>query len=176
MYTAIILDEESRQELLRKYYEMHPLPPSGWILKAHHVTLNMGEVYKETAAEGVSQVHPNMYGALCKVSVTSVLYKADGIEAVGVSVLCETGQRVRCMNAQPHITIAHRGDVKPKTANDYPKSWLHARSALYPQYLTGRIEVVEGTIRVRKTKTKGFVILDTSGTMTKADIEGIPTP
>jgi hypothetical protein len=140
MYTAIILDEESRQELLRKYYEIHPLPPSGWILKADHVTLNMGEVYKE---EGISQVHPSILGALCSVNVTCVLYKADGIEAVGIDILCETGQRVICMNDQPHITIAHRGDVKPRTANDYPGSWLRARSALYPQYLTGRIEVVE---------------------------------
>lgn len=145
MYTAIILDEESRQELLRRYYEIHPLPPSGWVLKADHVTLNMGEVYCEHSfkEEGISQVHPNIFGALCKVSVTSVLYKADGIEAVGIDILCETGQRVICMNDQPHITIAHRGDVKPKTANDYPESWLRARSALYPQYLTGRIEVVE---------------------------------
>ena len=140
MYTAIILDEESRQELLRRYYEMHPLPPSGWVLKAHHVTLNMGKVYQE---EGRCQVHPNILGALCRVSVTSVLYKADGIEAVGVGILCETGQRVICMNGKPHITIAHRADVKPKTANDYPGSWLRARSALYPQCLTGRIEEVK---------------------------------
>jgi len=151
MYTAIILDEESRQLLLRKYYEMHPLPPSGWVLKTHHVTLNMGEAFSTIPVdesnpdtEGhVAQLHPNVLGALCKVSVTSVLYKADGIEAVGIDILCETGQRIICVNDQPHITIAHRGDVKPRTANDYPGSWLRARSALYPQCLTGRIEEVK---------------------------------
>ena len=141
MYTAIILDEESRQELLRKYYEMHPLPPSGWILKAHHVTLNMGKAFEVDRVD--CQPHPDLLGALCKVSVSSVLYKADGIEAVGVKVLSETGQRHHCMNSQTHITIAHRADVKPRTANDYPGSWLRARSALYPQCLTGRIEEVE---------------------------------
>ena len=148
MYTAIILDEESRQELLRKYYEMHPLPPSGWVLKAHHITLNMGG--GKTCDKGQAVFNTHILGELCKVRVTSVLYKADGIEAVGVDIgdcqdymATESNMRITCINDQPHITIAHRGDVKPRTANDYPGSWLRARSALYPQYLTGRIEEVE---------------------------------
>lgn len=150
MYTAIILDSASRQKLLRKYYEMHPLPPSGWVLKAHHVTLNMGEAYKSVPYREEGQTSHDILGSLCEISVTSLLYKAEGIEAVGVDIgdhpdylETESGKRIFCMNKQPHITIAHRGDVAAKTANDYPESWLRARSALYPQYLTGRIEEVK---------------------------------
>ena len=114
MYTAIVLDEKHRQMLLREMFLRYFYPLSGWVMKADHITINMGELDKElNPAVAIDEK--------CSARVIDVLYRRyDGLFAVGVhEVITQNWKSINSINAHPHITIAHRQDVKPKAVNKY---------------------------------------------------------
>ena len=85
-YSAVVLEERSRERLLKKFGEMIP---EGWEVVAHHMTINMGEL------------NPDLERYLgLPVSLNVVSFAQDDkVVAVGV-----TG--FESANAQPHITLA----------------------------------------------------------------------
>jgi len=118
MYTAIVLDENQRQKLLRQLFNNYLYPPEGWVLKAHHITINMGSVDGKLNPSAL-----DMLGSRCTATVRDVLHRRNyGIFAVGVvDLYCEDSSTpVNSVNKHPHITIAHDQKVKPKYVNAFP--------------------------------------------------------
>ena len=113
MYTAIVLDESQRQMLLRQLFENYLYPLSGWVMKADHITINMGELDEE--------LNPTItVGERCCATVRDVLHRRhDGLFAVGVHEIHCWRRPLNSINARPHITIAHSRDVRPKAVNQY---------------------------------------------------------
>jgi hypothetical protein len=114
MYTAIVLDESQRQMLLRQLFKNYLYPLSGWVIKADHITINMGRLDEE--------LNPDIaLDERCTATVRDVLYRRyDGLFAVGVhEITNQNWKSINSINAHPHITIAHKQDVKPKAVNKY---------------------------------------------------------
>lgn len=117
MYTSIVLDESQRQKLLRQLFNNYLYPPEGWILKAHHITINMGPMDRKLNPSALE-----MLGSSCTATVKDVLHRRNyGIFAVGVGDLyCKDSRTpVNSINAHPHITIAHDQNVKPSYVNSF---------------------------------------------------------
>lgn len=85
-YSAVVLDERSRERLLRKFQDMIP---EGWEVIGHHMTINMGEIDPELE---------RYLGMPVPLNVVS-FGQDDKVMAVGVTGF-ETA------NSQPHITLA----------------------------------------------------------------------
>ena len=143
MYTAIVIQEWSRQALLRNVFDRLPYPPSNWVIKGHHITVNMGPLDR-------SAQHPHIAlneGCRGQVDGSVLDLREEGVIAVGISALMqnymEIGRSlldssekvydipVTTINDRPHITIAHRIDVKPRSVNDYPDRWLQDKCSPY---------------------------------------------
>lgn len=86
MYTAIVLNEGSRNLLLSEF----PVP-NGWDVIAHHVTLCMGSLPEQ---------YREFIGSQQQITVTSY---AEGPMVTAVGVQLPAG--IPCKNTQPHITI-----------------------------------------------------------------------
>ena len=99
MYTGIVLDENSRSQLINEF----PLPPD-WELICHHMTINIG-----TADKGPAQEYLGQEVDLCVKSVAV----DDKVLAVGVET------EVPSVNSKKHITIAvnRKEGGKPFMAN-----------------------------------------------------------
>lgn len=99
LYSAIVLDEESHDKLVKVF---SPMIPEGWEIIAHHMTLNLGKINPEYEPELGSSVTLNV-----------VDYAMDDkVMAVGVS-----GHD--SFNKKPHITIAvnRQNGGKPMMSN-----------------------------------------------------------
>lgn len=107
VYTAIVLDEESRKKLIKRFIH---LIPADWHIIAHHVTLNMGPIQKGPA-------DPSLLGNTAELTVVSVAAD-DKVMAVGVT------SEVPSKNEQPHITLAvnRAGGGKPVMSNNL-RNW-----------------------------------------------------
>jgi len=96
MYTAVILDEESKSKLKNTFPT-----PEGWVTKCHHMTIKMGKTQ-----------NPNILGKEVELKVVSFatnnLVMAAGVE-------CE----IPSTNKQKHITIAvnEKNGGTPKMSN-----------------------------------------------------------
>lgn len=117
MYTAIVLDENQRQKLLKQLFNNYLYPPEGWVLKAHHITINMGSVDRKLNPSALE-----ILGSRCTATVKDVLHRRNyGIFAVGVDDLyCKDSRTpINSINRHPHITIAHDQNVKPSYVNSF---------------------------------------------------------
>jgi len=85
-YSAVVLDDFSRERLINKFKDMIP---EGWEVIAHHMTINMGELDPE---------FEKYLGLSVRLSVNDIAMD-DKVMAVGVS-----GFDSR--NAKSHITLA----------------------------------------------------------------------
>jgi hypothetical protein len=98
-YSAVVLDESSRNRLIRRF---ESLIPEGWEVVAHHATIKLGEL------------DPNEKWMINEEITLSVNDFAmdDKVMAVGVS-----GSESH--NAKPHITIAvnRQAGGKPMMSN-----------------------------------------------------------
>ena len=119
-YSAVVLDEESKQKLIKVF---KPMIPEGWEIIAHHMTLNMGAI------------DPKYVQDLNKeILLTVVDYAIDEkVMAVGV-----TGYQTN--NAKAHITLAvNRQDGgKPMMSNNL-KTWT---AITFPLELKGIVTQV----------------------------------
>lgn len=89
MYTALVLDKDSRKRLINRFIH---LIPKEWSIIAHHMTINMGPIRKGPA-------DPTLLGQSAELTVVSVAAD-DLVMAVGVK------SDVPSKNDRPHITLA----------------------------------------------------------------------
>ena len=122
-YSAVVLDEKSRQRLIEKFGEFIP---EGWDVIADHMTINLGEIDPkyEKYLELPIQI---------KLSVNDIAMD-DMVVAVGV-----TGFESK--NPKPHITLAvnRRGGGKSSMSNKL-SDWKKLKR---PFYVTGKVKEVE---------------------------------
>lgn len=89
-YTAVVLDEDDRQNLIKRFIH---LIPKGWDIIAHHMTINMGD------AQAGGLIDEQQLGEDAFLTINSVAGN-DKVLAVGV----ETD--VPSKNDKKHITLA----------------------------------------------------------------------
>ncbi len=108
LYSCVLLDKASHNALLTPAnYNMEP--PDGWIIYAHHMTINLGPLKDKSEL-----------GKKVELTVTKV-GKSDIAMAVQV-------EGYPSKNAIPHVTIAVNPDGgKPKDSNDITK-WQDIKS------------------------------------------------
>jgi len=112
MYTAILLDKESRDELKRLAYHWFN-EIRDWQLYCHHLTLNMGPMDK-----GLNDSKLLGYNAVIQVDAAGMNDHAAACRATKFVTTC--GTELKSTNKTPHITMAV--DVsnggKPVMSND----------------------------------------------------------
>lgn len=120
-YTAVILNETSRQKLLNAFRDKLP---AGWNVIAHHMTVNMGSADKGPAHEMLGK----------EVMLFAETFASDNfVIAVGVKT------EVPSINAVKHITLAVNTAAggKPVMSNKLI-NWEHVS----PIVLKGVVEEV----------------------------------
>ena len=120
-YSAIVLDDKSRQRLIERF---KTIIPEGFEIIAHHMTINMGEIDPELE---------KYLGLPVRLSVNEFATD-DKVVAVGVSGF-ETH------NAKAHITLAvnRENGGKPMMSNKLT-NWQPLKR---PLYITGKVTEVE---------------------------------
>lgn len=93
MYTALVLDKESKERLVRRFAH---LIPKDWDVIAHHMTINMGPIAKGPA-------DPALLGQAAELTVVSIAAD-DKVIAVGVT------SDIPSKNTNKHITLAVNRD------------------------------------------------------------------
>lgn len=121
MYTAILLDSNSRDKIMDAVPGGRELISAlEWHIKCHHVTLNIGGF---DLSLNPSEVFGSSVTARVGITYFSKEY---GILAVGVEQICahqRPGSRLDALhpvvsiNKYPHVTVAHDPEVKPVRAN-----------------------------------------------------------
>lgn len=119
-YSAVVLDERSRQKLLKIFDENIP---DDWEKIAHHMTINLGEILPE---------YEKFLSLPIKLQVEDFAID-DKVAAVGVS--CFPSE-----NKKPHITLAvnRKKGGKPKMSNDLT-NWEPLKR---PIRITGKVEEI----------------------------------
>ena len=120
-YSAIVLDDSSRQRLIDKF---NNIIPEGWDVIAHHMTINLGEIDPE---------YEKYLGLPIRLTVNDIAMD-DKVIAVGVS-----GFNTR--NPKAHITLAvnRANGGKPVMSNNLT-NWERLRR---PLSLRGKVTQVE---------------------------------
>lgn len=119
-YSAVVLDERSRERLLRKFEE---LIPKDWEILAHHMTINMGELNPEF----------ERYLSM-PVKLEAIDFAMDDkVAAIGV-------KGFHSQNAKPHITLAvnRNNGGKPVMSNKLTDWELLKR----PYSISGKVEEI----------------------------------
>ncbi len=103
-YSAIVLDEESRNKILALFGAEIP---EGWEILAHHVTINMGPLKEEFGHNLANKV---------EAKITDL---GTSDKAIALRVDAKT------KNENSHITLAINrvGGAKPKDSNDI-ENWV----------------------------------------------------
>ena len=120
-YSAVVLDDSSRQRLIDKF---NNIIPEGWDVIAHHMTINLGEIDPE---------YEKYLGLPIRLTVNDIAMD-DKVIAVGVS-----GFNTR--NPKAHITLAvnRANGGKPVMSNNLT-NWERLRR---PLSLRGKVTQVE---------------------------------
>ena len=111
-YSAIVLDENSRANLLGR---LSDAIPNGWEIVAHHMTITMGPLVHPRGKHDFSKVYPA--GTTIDLPVTAV---GQDKRAMAVQVMAPA--LISKKTKFPHITIAvNRADGgKPFHSNKIP--------------------------------------------------------
>ena len=120
-YSAIVLDDSSRQRLIDKFKN---IIPEGFEIIAHHMTINLGEIDPE---------YEKYLGLPIRLTVNDIAMD-DKVIAVGVS-----GFNTR--NPKAHITLAvnRANGGKPVMSNNLT-NWERLRR---PLSLRGKVTQIE---------------------------------
>lgn len=102
-YTAVVLDEVSRNRVLKIVHEKVGIP-GDWHVKAHHMTIETKSIDKTAVHDRADEI--------VEMLVTHI-GTDSGI--VAVRVTCDN---VPSKNAIKHVTVAHMDGVKPVKSND----------------------------------------------------------
>jgi len=114
-YTAVVLKEESRQELINAL-TLDKAVPADWVIKAHHMTCDMKSASKSLAAEFIGQE------VELEVMALGAMMTEPGVGIFAVQVACSVPSK----NAIKHVTLAHHTAIKPVKSNDIT-TWLPRR-------------------------------------------------
>ena len=125
MYTALVLDENSRHKLLQHFQGL--IPPS-WEIIAHHMTINMGDAASGPLANSKFQV-----GQPAGLTVINYSYD-EKVMAAGVQ--CD----VPSSNAVKHITLAVN---RPAGGKPILSNKLTNWQSISPLQLQGIIQEVQ---------------------------------
>jgi hypothetical protein len=140
-YTGIVLDDASRDELLRQSGVTEADNMSGWKTVCHHMTICMGAAEAPAVQALVGQT----------VELEAIAFGAlylDDAQTVGIAAVWVQPQvEVPCKNAIPHVTLAHHPDVKAKQSNDIT-NWTKLDK---PVQLRGVVEEVPFPSREKAT-------------------------
>lgn len=122
-YTALVLDPQSKAELLANFHQVVPLE---WERVCHHMTINLGGAATGPAAD--------LIGKEFEV-IVKTFSQDDRVFAVGVE------SEVPSKNARKHITVAVNigGGGKAKHSNELTE-WI---PLIKPLVLRGVVMVVE---------------------------------
>ena len=101
-YTAVVLDKRSHEKLVGWLMFQYGLT-EGWLVKCHHMTVDMRPIESSMAQEWKDRT---VYMHVVRVGI------GDRILAVEVRTDCPS------VNEIPHITLTHSPDVKPRSSND----------------------------------------------------------
>jgi hypothetical protein len=120
-YSAVVLDENSRERLINRFKNVIP---EDWSIIADHMTINMGEIDPE---------HEKYLGLPVRLVVEDIAMD-DKVIAVGVSGF-------KTNNPKAHITLAINkiNGGKPMMSNNL-RNWERIRR---PLSLTGKVTEVE---------------------------------
>jgi len=120
-YSAVVLDDKSKQRLIERFKSMIP---EDWEIVAHHMTINMGEIDPE---------FERFLGLPVRLVVRDVAMD-DKVIAVGVSGF-------QSDNSKPHITLAVNKEIggKPVMSNKLT-DWKKMKR---PLLITGKVTEVE---------------------------------
>lgn len=133
VYTAVVLDEASRADLLSCFGEPSRLGPAfgaSWLVKAHHMTIDT----KPAAKAGVADLVGKEFTLEVKAFGMMMVGPDAGICAVKVE--CAAPSK----NAVKHITVAHADGVKPFRSNEITEWKEHVGE---PIVLRGTVVEVE---------------------------------
>ena len=127
-YSAVILEESSRQRLLRAIKMMGIEIPDDWEIIAHHVTIAFGQKIPDE----FTRMNTYLGGKVDFMAETVAM--DENVIAVGVS-------GVESLNEIPHITVAvnRPAGAKPVMSNDLT-DWKPLKR---PLRLIGKVEEVE---------------------------------
>lgn len=119
-YSAVVLDEKSRQRLINKFKK---IIPKDYEIIAHHMTINMGEIDPE---------YEKYLGMSVRLSADEIAMD-DKVIAVGVS-------NFPSKNKKPHITLAvnRENGGKPVLSNNL-EDWKEMKR---PINLVGTVKEV----------------------------------
>lgn len=119
-YSAVVLNERSRDRLLKRFKE---LIPEGWEVVGHHMTINMGPIKEEY----------ERYLGLAVPLMVEDFAMNDKVAAVGVGGFPSD-------NSKPHITLAVNRQVgaKPMMSNEL-RDWEPIKR---PLQIVGNVEEI----------------------------------
>jgi len=132
-YTAVVLTPESRDLLLARFrgnLQFNGLP-EGWVVKAHHMTVDMKPAAKSMAADMIGQT------VTLEVVRIGIDFSGPSEGILAVEVKC----CVPSKNAIKHVTVAHHPNVKPVKSNDIT-DWTPVLESDEPAILTGVVQEV----------------------------------
>ena len=109
-YSGVVLDEESRQQLLNLD------TPEGWEPVAHHMTITMGPLIHKKGKHDFSEAYP--VGSEVELPVVAV-----GIDERAMAAKVQPPSEVSKKISFPHVTIAvnREGGGKPFHSNKIPE-------------------------------------------------------
>jgi tRNA nucleotidyltransferase/poly(A) polymerase len=137
-YTAVVLDDKSRESLRKEFNSWSGAFPDGWEWIAHHMTIKLGALPDDVRNELVGK----------KVTLTiNKIGSDDMVMAVGVTGFYSEKKI-------PHITLAvNRADGgKPKMSNDLV-DW---KPYSVDFELTGTVEECSQAVEEKKSLTEGY--------------------
>ena len=128
-YSAVVLDQSSRNFLLSKVSQHIP---SGWTIKADHMTITLGPIVHQKGKWDLSAQYP--IGSVFSLKVIAIRM---GDRAIAVEIELPDGYITR--NAYPHITIAINTAVgaQAKESND-----LKVSTKLESFHLSGLVQEI----------------------------------
>jgi len=126
-YTAIVLDDKSKDKLLKVFGNKMP---EGWKMIADHMTINLGNI--KTIPENEKYLGNKIYISVNDFAMDNM------VAAIGVTV---TNADIKSTNNKTHVTIAINEKMggKPKMSNDL-KDWKPFKR---PFLLSGIVTEVE---------------------------------
>ena len=107
IYTAVLLTEESRQNLIA-FYGLTSFYAEGWVIKAHHMTIDTKSAEKAGVADLVGKEFAMDVTAIGRLMVDDT----RGIVAVTVETAAPS------KNAIKHVTVALAEGFKPMLSNN----------------------------------------------------------
>jgi tRNA nucleotidyltransferase (CCA-adding enzyme) len=124
-YSGVILDEESKERLIKVF---KPMIPKNWEIIAHHMTIKMDELDPNSIEKKDMET-----GKIIQLNVVDYAMN-DMVMAVGV-------EGYMSYNKKPHITLAINKEVGGKPAMSHELTdW---KPLGFPLKLTGKIEEIE---------------------------------